>query len=92
MDEEMDMVVFSVEFYEFCTEIGADFFENISHIFEVSRSKDATSVFCNEDQMDMEGENAMTTASISVEIWHKREYNFKHDTAQGQFLSSLSDS
>ena len=70
-DQEMYVVVFPVELAQFRAEVAADFPHGILAAAEHVRVKHATSVFCHEDQMDVEGGNHMSARPIVIIECHR---------------------
>ena len=65
------MVVLAVELHQRCLEVGAYAGKDGTQVVEHVLRKDATPVFCDEDQMDMKREYAMS-APANIIVFHNR--------------------
>ncbi len=65
MDEQVDVIMFTVKLNQLGFKAFADIGENILHEIEHGFVKDFSPIFCHEDQMDMHIENAVSPCSHS---------------------------
>ena len=73
--QQMDMIVLAVDLDQFRFEVGADRCEDIAHVVEHGIGEDVAAVFGHEDQMDVHGENAVSSMAIGGVIDHRPSYS-----------------
>lgn len=82
LDEEMDVVVLAVAFYQADFEVPTNFGEDVSEIADGRAGEDITAAFGDKDQMSMEREYTMSASAIGVVSGHRPSYSADMPKAQ----------
>jgi len=69
------VIIFTIEFHEFCLKIGADAGEHWAHVIQYFFCKHTTTVFCHKDQVSMHHKHTVSSASNIIVFSHRPEYD-----------------
>jgi len=67
----MDMIIFSVKLGKFRLKVSTDISEYLFEIVKDSLGKNATTILCHKDQVDMHSKNTMSSCAYLVDIFHR---------------------
>ena len=71
----MNMVIFAVELNQFSLKVCANASKYLAQVVKNLFGEHPTSVFCDEDQMHMHQEYAVSTVANLIIISHRPKYN-----------------